>query len=122
MIVAIDFDGTIIKAGCFPELGPVRLLADEVIRQWHTDGVIILINTCRSGKYEGDAVTLLESHKIPFDYINSNHPDSIIPYKTDCRKLAADIYIDDRQVGGLPTWTEIDMLVRNHVNYPPIKN
>ena len=36
----------------------------------------------------------------------------------DCRKISADLYIDDKQLGGLPDWIEIDRLVRRHELYP----
>jgi len=117
MIISVDFDGTIVNGDNYPEIGSLQLLADHVIRGWKEDGNTIIVNSCRTGRYEGQAVDFLVDSSIPFDYFNCNHPDQIKLYKMDCRKISADIYIDDKQLGGLPEWAEIDMIVRNHPAY-----
>jgi hypothetical protein len=50
---------------------------------------------------------------IKYHYINCNLPQSIEYFKQDCRKLSADVYIDDRCLLGLPpTWKEIYDIVQ----------
>tara|TARA_B110001452_G_C14880718_1_gene307900 strand:+ start:113 stop:514 length:402 start_codon:yes stop_codon:yes gene_type:complete len=105
-ILAIDFDGTVAEDS-FPEVGALIKDADTIIRKLKQDGHDIIINTCRTGKYEGLAEYFLIKNKIPFDYINSNLPRVIDFYKQDCRKVSADYYIDNRNIGGLPSWKEI---------------
>jgi len=106
LVIAIDFDGTIATLS-FPEVGTLRENADEVIRKLYDEGHKIIINTCRSGIHEGSAQLFLEKHKIPYHYINSNLPELILVYGQDCRKISADVYIDDKCLTGLPSWNEI---------------
>ena len=106
LIIAIDFDGTIATLS-FPEVGTLRENADEVIRKLYAEGHKIIINTCRTGIHEGSAQLFLEEHKIPYHYINSNLPELIVGYKQDCRKISADVYVDDKCLLGIPSWDEI---------------
>lgn len=107
LIIAIDFDGTICDVS-FPEVGRMKPEADVYIRKLYHEGHHIVINTCRSGIHEGSAETFLRENQIPFHYINSNMPYLIEEYGQDCRKISADIYIDDKCLMGLPdTWKEI---------------
>lgn len=107
LVLAVDFDGTITEES-FPEVGALRQNADVVLRKLYEDGHKIVINTCRTGKYEGLAEYFLIKHEIPFHFINSNLPELITKYKQDSRKISADVYIDNRCLMGLPpTWDEI---------------
>jgi len=109
-ILAIDFDGTV-ATDSFPEVGSLIKDADTVIRKFHEDGHDIIINTCRTGKYEGLAEYFLKKNNIPYHFINSNLPRVIDFYKQDCRKISADYYIDNRNIGGLPSWKEIYKII-----------
>lgn len=109
-ILAIDFDGTIATES-FPEVGTLIKDADVVIRKLYDEGHDIIINTCRTGKYEGLAEYFLRDNNIPFHFINSNLPRVLDQYKQDCRKISADFYIDNRNIGGLPSWKEIYKIV-----------
>lgn len=107
MVISIDFDGTICEHS-FPEVGALKKDADVYIKKLYNEGHKIIINTCRSGKYEGMAQNVLDAHEIPYHYINGNLPELITLYKQDCRKISADVYIDDKCLMGLPdTWEEI---------------
>lgn len=112
MTIAIDFDGTICEHS-FPEVGKLKLHADVYINRLYDEGHKIIINTCRSGKYEGMAQDFLDENKISYHYINSNLPELIRHYGQDCRKISADVYIDDKCLMGLPkTWEEIYNLIQ----------
>ena len=39
---------------------------------------------------------------LTFDTVNANLPELIDLYKNDCRKINADIYIDDKAVNPVP--------------------
>ena len=118
MIISIDFDGTVVKGDNYPEIGELQPFAATVIKGWRDDGHVIIFNSCRTGRYEGMAVDFLIDERIPFDYFNCNHPAQIEHFKMDCRKISADIYIDDKQLGGLPEdWNEINRMVREHPKY-----
>lgn len=111
IVLAIDFDLTICLSE-YPALGLMRDGADKVIRRLHNEGYGIVINTCRAGKFQGDAEKWLDEHKIPYDYINCNFPHLIEFYGADCRKISADMYIDDKGLIELPHWDKIYEIVR----------
>ena len=113
--LAIDFDGTIADEA-FPGIGRIKPGAKEFINKLYEEGNNILINTCRSGSFEGDVENFLRRHGVKYHYINSNLPKSIEYFGQDCRKLSADIYIDDKCLMGLPsTWEEIYNLVQQKI-------
>jgi hypothetical protein len=111
MIIAVDFDGTL-HDGEFPHIGKAKRHAIEVMRKLREAGHTIIIWTCREGLDKDLAVNWLTSHDIPFDHVNSNEPEHMKLYDNDCRKVYADIYVDDHQVGGLPSWRKIYRYIR----------
>lgn len=111
-IIAIDFDGTIVESA-FPGIGKIKKDASKYINLLYKEGYIILINTCRTGSYEGDVENFLQRCKIKYHYINCNLPSQIEFFGQDCRKLSADLYIDDKCLMGLPeTWEEIYKIIK----------
>lgn len=112
MILSIDFDGTICERN-YPEVGEFREDAAYYMMKLYDDCHVIIINTCRSGKYEGMAQDFLDENGIRYHYINSNLPELITQYGQDCRKISADIYIDDKCLMGLPSWKTIYDIIKN---------
>ncbi len=106
MIVAIDFDGTIIR-GQFPAIDGLIPDSHEYINRLKADGHYIIVNTCRSGQQAIEAINYLLESGIPFDRFNDNEPTSVAKYNSNSRKVYAHVYVDDKQVGGLPPWSEI---------------
>lgn len=114
-IIIVDFDGTLVE-NAYPEIGELRKNAKKVITKLFDEGFVILINTCRSGIYEGEVYKFLRKHEIPFNYINCNLPSQIEYFGMDCRKLSGDIYIDDKQLGGIPDdWNVIYELIHKQI-------
>lgn len=105
-ILAIDFDLTICMSH-YPALGEERENAGYIIRKLVQEGYGIVINTCREGLALADAIHWLDHRKIPYHYMNSNFPHLISMFSADCRKISADMYIDDKCLTGLPSWIEI---------------
>lgn len=106
MIIAVDFDGTL-HTGAFPNIGEPSKDAREVMHCLKADGHYIIINTCRCDKEQLDAINWLIEQNIPFDRVNDNHPENTAKYNSNSRKIYAHLYIDDKQVNGLPPWSEI---------------
>lgn len=108
--IAIDFDGTIVS-DAYPNIGNMRGDAKMYINRLYDEGHTITINTCRTGKEEGAARAWLELIGIKFHWINTNRPEDIIKYNADCRKISADVHIDDKDLFaltyGMPTWIQI---------------
>jgi hydroxymethylpyrimidine pyrophosphatase-like HAD family hydrolase len=114
LVLAIDFDGTIATLS-FPEVGGLRKDAAVIIRRLYSDGHYIIINTCRSGRYQGMAEDFLKENSIPYHFVNCNLPELIVEYDSDCRKISADWYIDDKGIGGLPSWEEIYDIIQDNL-------
>lgn len=116
LIIAIDFDGTIFEQK-YPEIGEIKDNAKEVIGRLKRKGHKIIIWTNRSNrriKPDGglhrdldDAREALYFHEIKYDAINSNVPGTF-----GCTpKIYADVFIDDRNIGGIPSWLEIEKII-----------
>ncbi len=96
MIVAVDFDGTLAVTD-YPEiLSPIPQVIDYCKKR-QSLGDTLILNTCRHGEYLEDAVEWCKTQGLEFDYINENPPDRIAIYG-DCRKIYADIYLDDHNM------------------------
>lgn len=98
MILAVDFDGTITENGYWPDIGPELPYMKSALTYLHALGHKIIINSCRADEPEKMMVTWLAEHEIPVDAVNMNLPERAEAYGGDCRKISADLYIDDRAI------------------------
>lgn len=105
MIIAIDFDGTIVEHR-YPAIGRIRPFAFEALKALQAKQHRLILWSYRSGKELNEAVEFCGLNGIEFYAVNKNYPEEIWNAK-DSRKILADIYIDDRNLGGLPSWGEI---------------
>jgi len=106
MIIAVDFDGTL-HDGEWPGIGDPLPGAIWTMRRIMKDGHFLIIWTCREGKYKTEMYDWLKIYDIPFDDINCHCVELIEKFGYESRKIYADVYIDDRNLGGLPSWYEI---------------
>lgn len=113
MIIAVDFDGTL-HTGTWPEIGLPKAYAVHAMQSLKEAGHYLIIWTCREGEAQTRAVNWLLENGIPFDRINDHHPANVAKYGGDARKVWADLYIDDKNLGGLPDWDEILNIVNDH--------
>lgn len=113
MIISIDFDGTIVREA-WPDIGAPLPGAIAAIRKLHASGHTIIINSCRVGAPEDSMRQWLAEH-LPgcIDHINENDPKRCASFGGDCRKISADVYIDDKSIfcDGI-YWTEILYMIR----------
>ena len=105
MRIAVDFDGTIVEHA-YPAIGKVRLFAFETLRMLQKEHQLILW-TYRSGKELDEAVEFCRKNGVEFYAVNKNYPEEIYEEGVVSRKIDADIYIDDKNLGGIPDWGEI---------------
>lgn len=105
MIIAVDFDGTIVEH-TYPTIGKEIPFACETLRHLIADGHRLILWTYRSGKELDEAVQFCLKNDVEFYAINKNYPEEVFD-ESISRKINADMYIDDRNFGGLPDWGTI---------------
>lgn len=103
MTIAVDFDG-VLCASPYPEVGVLVAGARQAMEELRAMGHTLIIWTCREGQDQTDAINFLLRRGIPFDGINCNREDNIRHYQNDSRKISADLYIDDKCIGGWQGW------------------
>lgn len=104
-ILAIDFDGTIVESR-YPKIGKPIIFAFETLKKLQNEGFILILWTYRSGKELDEAVEFCRDHGIEFYAVNRSYPEEEYD-ESISRKIAADIFIDDRNVGGFLGWGTI---------------
>ena len=105
MTIAVDFDGTIVEHK-FPEIGKEKTFAIQTLRQLQQEGHRIILFTSREGEDLEQAVAFCRERGLEFYAVNGHQPeDAMFPRQT--AKVIADVYIDDRNLGGLPDWSTI---------------
>lgn len=117
LTIAIDFDGTIVEDG-YPGIGKPRIFAFETLRKLQEDGHRLILWTYRSGQKLDDAVSFCNDNGIDFFAVNKSFDEEEYD-DTKSRKIYADLFIDDRNIGGVMGWGEIYQLITNEI--PNIK-
>jgi hypothetical protein len=103
--IAVDFDGTIVEHA-YPEIGKEKLFAFYTLRELQKRGMLLILWTFRSGKELDEAVDFCRKNGVEFYAVNKNHPEEVFEPENQSRKIDADIYIDDKNLGGFPGWSE----------------
>jgi hypothetical protein len=103
--IAVDFDGTIVEHE-YPKIGKEKLFAFRTLKELEKQGALLILWTFRTGKELQEAVEYCKGNGIEFYAINRNYPEEVMD-ETVSRKIDADIYIDDKNLGGFPGWSEV---------------
>jgi hypothetical protein len=103
--IAVDFDGTIVEHE-FPGIGKEKLFAFQTLKELEKLGARLILWTFRAGKELDEAVEYCRGNGIEFYAVNKNYPEEIFD-ETVSRKIDADIYIDDKNIGGFPGWSGV---------------
>jgi len=107
--IAVDFDGTIVEDE-YPSIGKPRLFAFDTLKKLQSEGHRLILWTYRNGKHLEDAVKFCEENGIKFYAVNKSFPEESFDPKYS-RKINADYFIDDRNIGGFLGWGEIYQLL-----------
>ncbi len=118
MIIAVDFDGTIVTHE-YPKIGKEIPFAIETLKRLQDEFQHqIILWTVREGKELEEAIEFCKMRGLEFYAVNKNYPEEGDDY-AESRKIRADLYIDDRNLGGLPDWGVIyQMIAANSVANP----
>lgn len=100
MLIAVDFDGTIVDHQ-FPDIGAPVPGAFEWLKSWKQSGATLFLWTMRSDGQESgnvltDAIEFCRKHGVEFDGHNNN--PSQLSWTTS-PKCYAQIYVDDAAFG-----------------------
>lgn len=108
-IIAVDFDGTIVTDK-YPKIGNPQLFAFETMKKLQEHGHRLILWTVRSGIQLEEAVQFCKKNGIEFYAVNKNYTEEITDDHTS-RKINADIFIDDRNIGGFIGWGKVHQLL-----------
>lgn len=114
LTLAIDFDGTIVE-DAYPKIGKPKTFAFETLKSLQRDGHRLILWTYRYGKTLKEAVEFCKKNGIEFYAVNSSFPNEEYNPKKS-RKINADLFIDDRNIGGFYGWGEIYQFLSENDN------
>ena len=113
MKIAVDFDGTIVEHN-YPSIGKEMLFAFETLKALQDQRHQLILWTFRSGKLLESAVEYCRRNGVEFYAVNKSYPEEIFDESQVSRKIQADVFIDDLNVGGFPGWGEVWKMLNPH--------
>lgn len=114
MVIAVDFDGTIVEHR-YPEIGKEIPFAIDTLKTLQREGHRLILWSVREDQLLENAVEFCRQRGLEFYAVNTNYPEEKTGHEHFSRKLKADIFIDDRNLGGLFDWGTIYRIIHNHV-------
>ena len=111
MVIAVDFDGTIVEHK-YPEIGDELPFATSTLRMLAQQQHRLILWTVRRGKLLDEAVEWCRQRGVEFYAVNKNFPEENVENNGCYCKINADIFIDDRNLGGLPDWGVIYRMIK----------
>lgn len=122
MTIAVDFDGTIVTHE-YPNIGKEIPFAIQTLKMLQKDGHKLILWSVREGKLLNEAVQWCRERGLEFYAINRDYPEEETSNSNNySRKLKVDIWIDDRNIGGLPDWGIIYRIIKENKTYEEILN
>ncbi|MCR5313093.1 MAG: hypothetical protein K6E54_05510 [Bacteroidaceae bacterium] len=121
MVIAVDFDGTIVEHR-YPEIGEERPFAVETLKKLQEQRHKLILWTVREGELLDAALEWCKARGLEFYAVNSDSSDMFNEAKDknlSC-KLNADVFIDDRNVGGIPDWGTIYKIISTGRTYQQV--
>lgn len=119
MVIAVDFDGTIVTHE-YPNIGKeIPFAIDALKRLQQSPDKLIVLWTVREGTELEEAVQYCRDKGLEFYAVNNNYPEESKEHP-EPRKLKVDLFIDDRNLGGLPDWGVIYRMIMTGKYLEPI--
>lgn len=119
MVIAVDFDGTIVEHK-YPAIGRELPFATETLRMLIRDRHKLILWSVREGRLLDEAVEWCRERGVEFYAVNRDYPEESREHDSFSRKLKADLFIDDRNIGGLPDWGTIYQMVKDHSTWEEV--
>jgi len=121
MTIAVDFDGTIVE-NRYPQIGEERPYATDVLKKLIEKRHKLVLWTVRRGEELEAALNWCRERGVEFYAVNDEAAEMLREERSQnlsC-KLNADVFIDDRNIGGLPSWTDIYNIIEHGRTYEQI--
>lgn len=119
MTIAVDFDGTIVTDR-YPGIGNEIPFAVETLKLLQQEHHRLILWSVREGKLLDEAVAWCKERGVEFYAVNKEYPEQKLQDEGFSRKLKADLFIDDRNVGGLLDWGIVYRMIKEHKTYGDI--
>ncbi|MEG2573477.1 MAG: hypothetical protein RSA44_02325 [Bacteroides sp.] len=114
MIIAVDFDGTIVEHE-YPRIGKELPFAIDTLKMLQKERHILILWSVREGKLLDEAVAFCKERGLEFYAVNKDYEEENKETNGYSRKIKADIFIDDRNLGGLPDWGIIYRMITQNL-------
>ena len=118
MTIAVDFDGTIVEHR-YPKIGEEIPFATETLKILAQERHKLILWTVREGELLEEAIEWCRQRGVFFYSVNKDYPEEEKSHNGFSRKLKADLFIDDRNLGGLPDWGTIYQMIHEQKPYEP---
>jgi hydroxymethylpyrimidine pyrophosphatase-like HAD family hydrolase len=105
MVIAIDFDGTIVE-DAYPEIGEPKIFAFETLKEMQKAHHQLILWTTREGEKLDEAVDFCRNNGIEFYAVNNSYPEEEFDGKAS-RKINCEVFISHKNVGGIEGWGEM---------------
>ncbi len=119
MKIAVDFDGTIVEHE-YPKIGRELPFATATLRKLIEERHQLVLWTVRRGKLLQEAVDWCKERGIEFYAVNKNFPEEEVENEKGYCKIDAELFIDDRNLGGLPDWGSIYKMIKERKKWDDI--
>ena len=114
MTIAVDFDGTIVEHK-YPKIGEEIPFAVETLKMLQQDQHQLILWTVREGELLDEAVEWCRERGLVFWAVNRDYPEETVDNNPHfSRKLKADMFIDDRNLGGWPDSGTKYSMIKHH--------
>ena len=119
MIIAVDFDGTIVEHR-YPRIGEEIPFAIDTLKLLQQEKHRLILWSVREGTLLEEAVEWCKARGLEFYAVNKDYPEEQKSHQGFSRKLKADLFIDDRNLGGLPDWGLIYEMIKKKKTFADI--
>ena len=120
MLIAVDFDGTIVTHK-YPAIGEEIPFAVDTLKMLRQDGHKLILWSVREGELLDAAVQWCHERGLEFYAVNRDYPEETTDNNPHfSRKLKVDVFIDDRNIGGLPDWGTIYQMITEKKSYEQV--
>jgi hydroxymethylpyrimidine pyrophosphatase-like HAD family hydrolase len=110
VFIAGDFDGTIVEDQ-YPAIGKEKRFAFMTLKALQKEGHQLILWTYRSGDFLEEAVEFCRQNGVEFYAVNRSYPEEVLDESQMSRKIRADVFIDDRNIGGFVEWGKVWQII-----------